>query len=201
MTAVALTLAYGAGSGALHAVTGPDHVLSLSPAALATPPRAAFGIGLRWGLGHGLGTLVLAVPLMIFAQSLPVEPLAAAGERAGGLALLVMALLSARALRRGAAVETGDRRRPALVGLFHGLTGAGALVLVLPAVAGTTPGLGLAYLAAFGAGSALAMGMLTRMIAAAAARHRPSTGALTRLQWAFVVAGALVGAGLVVHGL
>lgn len=47
MTAAIL---YGAGSGALYAVTGPDHVLSLGPVALRRK-RGSFRVGLAWGVG------------------------------------------------------------------------------------------------------------------------------------------------------
>jgi nickel/cobalt exporter len=198
MTAVALTLAYGAGSGALHAVTGPDHVLSLGPAALAAPRHAAFGIGWRWGLGHGLGTLLLALPLLALAGAAPVDAVAGLGERLGGAALLVMALLSARALRRPAAAAP-EHRRPLLVGLFHGLTGAGALVLVLPAVVGASEAHGVAFLLAFALGGALAMGALTRFIARAGRNLRPAS--LARIQWSLVGAGAVLGLVLVVRAV
>ncbi len=200
MTAVALTLAYGAGSGALHAVTGPDHVLSLGPAALAAPRHAAFGVGLRWGIGHGLGTLLLALPLLALAGSLPAAAVAGAGEALGGAALLIMALLSARSLRSPRALVAGsERRRPALVGFVHGLTGAGALVLVLPGVVGASGGHRVVSLLAFGLGGALAMATLTRLIARAGQDLRPAT--LARVQWTLVGGGALAGLGLLARAV
>ena len=75
-----LALLYGASSGALHAVSGPDHLLSLGPAALAAP-RGSFRVGLVWGLGHALGTLVLSVPLLVLAELVPLEAFASVSER------------------------------------------------------------------------------------------------------------------------
>src|SRR5690606_31481365 len=83
----------GASSGALHAVTGPDHVLSLGPLMLGRPP-APWRIGLSWGAGHALGTLLLALPVVWFTQSVHLPWLAALGDRLAGLALIATAAWS-----------------------------------------------------------------------------------------------------------
>src|SRR6187551_208000 len=87
MTAAILT---GASSGALHAVTGPDHVLSLGPVALQQPKGSA-RVGLFWGLGHAFGTLLLCVPLLLLSRVLHQPGIAALGDRLAGLALLATA--------------------------------------------------------------------------------------------------------------
>jgi hypothetical protein len=46
---VTTALLYGASSGALHAVTGPDHLLALGPVVLKRPNRS-FAVGLSWGV-------------------------------------------------------------------------------------------------------------------------------------------------------
>lgn len=58
--AVALT---AAGFGALHAVSGPDHLLSLAPLSIGQG-RRAWRIGLAWGLGHAAGTALAAAALL-----------------------------------------------------------------------------------------------------------------------------------------
>jgi hypothetical protein len=57
------TVLFGASSGALHAVTGPDHVLSLGPIVLGSR-RSPWRVGLCWGLGHAVGTLLLSLPFL-----------------------------------------------------------------------------------------------------------------------------------------
>lgn len=171
-----LVVLQGAGSGALHAVTGPDHLLSLGPAALAAPTRPG-RIGLAWGAGHALGTLAIALPLLVASRLWLADhvawatQLAALGGPLAGLTLLVGGLLAAR---RGdtplARAEARLARGPLAVGLVHGLTGAGSLVLVLPALLGRDLAAGLAFLAAFSIGSALAMAALTRTLAKLGAR-------------------------------
>src|ERR1041384_330945 len=126
----------GATSGALHAVTGPDHLLSLGPAVLRAP-RAASRIGLSWGAGHALGTLLLALPLLLLAQLVQLSFLASAGNRVAGAAVLATAAWSWRSSKSRAEVGgTVDARSPLWVGLIHGVTGASALLLVLPSALG-----------------------------------------------------------------
>lgn len=156
----------GATSGVVHAVTGPDHVLSLGPAALRRK-RAPWNLGLTWGVGHTLGTLLLALPALVLARSAHLSQFAAMSDRIAGLALLAMAAWSAWQLRaagkkRGTVEST---RNPLVVGLVHGLTGAAALVMMLPILANGSLAMTLAYLCGFGMGSTLAMGALTSALA------------------------------------
>jgi nickel/cobalt exporter len=158
-----LAILSGASSGALHAVTGPDHLLSLGPAALRAPTSAG-RIGLFWGAGHALGTLLLSLPLLALAQLVHVSWFAAAGDRLAGLALIAMAAWSWRSLRSHAGHAQDDTSSPFWVGLVHGVTGAGALLLVLPTALSGDVWRALLYLAAFAIGSTLAMALLTRAI-------------------------------------
>jgi hypothetical protein len=153
----------GASSGALHAVTGPDHLLSLGPAALRAPSTAG-RIGLFWGAGHALGTLLLSLPLLALALLAHVSWFATVSDRLAGLALIAMAAWSWRSLRNNAGQAQGDTRSPFWVGLVHGMTGAGALLLVLPTALSGDVWRALLYLTAFAAGSTLAMALLTRAI-------------------------------------
>ena len=157
-----VALLSGASAGALHAVTGPDHLLSLGPAALRAPTTAG-RIGLFWGGGHALGTLLLSLPLLALAQLVHASWFAAVGDRLAGLALIAVAAWSWRSLRT-AGHSQGDTRSPFWVGLVHGVTGAGALLLVLPTALSGDVWRALLYLAAFAIGSTLAMALLTRAI-------------------------------------
>jgi hypothetical protein len=160
MTVALLT---GATSGALHAVTGPDHLLSLGPAVLRAPQKAS-RIGFLWGAGHALGTLLLALPLLVLAELVQLSMLATAGDRIAGAALLFTAAYSWHSARaRAKAIET-DTRSPLWVGLIHGLTGASALLLLLPSALGGSTLRAVAYLLAFAVGSTVAMAALTNAI-------------------------------------
>lgn len=160
----------GIGLGALHAVTGPDHVLSLAPEVVARP-RGAWRSGLSWGAGHALGTtawLALAAMAVSIVEAawLPVH-----SHRIAGAALAAMgAVAIARTLRRrDAATASRSTRGSFVIGAVHGLTGAAALLVLLPAAA--AEGFArLGWIAGFGAGSTLAMAALTASIAAAGRR-------------------------------
>lgn len=191
---MAVVLLYGAGSGALHAVTGPDHVLSLGPVALEHP-RNSWRIGLLWGVGHALGTLLLAIPAALLAQLLQLQALADWGDRLAGLVLCASAAFSWWSLRhhRPHGEPSHGQRGSLLVGLLHGVSGAGSLVLVLPVIISGSLGRVAVFLAAFSVGSTLAMALLTWGIAhlAGALRARTVTRARYGLTFASFVLGAL----------
>lgn len=158
------------GSGALHALSGPDHLLSLAPLSVGRS-RGAWRVGMIWGLGHGLGTLAAASVLIVALSALPLEGVDSWAERVAGFTLLVMGAygLKRRALPEPSKVEV---RSVLAVGLVHGITGAAALLLILPAVVSGTPVSRALYLGGFAVGSTLAMAALTAAIAALSRARR-----------------------------
>jgi hypothetical protein len=164
---MALAALAGLGTGALHAVAGPDHVLSLAPLSLGAG-RRAWRIGLRWGAGHALGTAIVFAALSLAARSLAPFLTADAGERIAGVALLVTGALSLR--RRPSASHGHVATGPALgVGLVHGVAGGAGVLLLFPAVASGGPA-ALGYLLGFTIGSTIAMAALTAALSAASRR-------------------------------
>jgi len=171
----------GASSGALHAVMGPDHLLSLGPLVLDRR-RAPWRIGLSWGVGHALGTLLLALPVVWFTQAVHLPWLAAVGERMAGLALLLTAAWSFYAARRRAigasdaaagSSASAHGRNALLVGVVHGLTGAASLLLMVPMLASGSRLGSLVFLVAFALGSTLGMAVLTSLLARVGSRLAP----------------------------
>lgn len=190
---MAAAIIYGASSGALHAVTGPDHVLSLGPEALRAR-RGALRVGLVWGLGHGVGTLILAIPLLVLARAADAERLASVGDRVAAALLVASGLFSLWRVSRPLTDGEPATRSPLWVGFVHGATGAGSLTLILPAVVSADARTSSLFMVAFALGGTLAMGALTAIIGRAgerlAARH------VQRFQQLFALAAVGVGGAL-----
>jgi hypothetical protein len=164
---MSMAILFGAGSGALHAVTGPDHLLSLGPAALGRR-EGSLRVGLTWGLGHAVGSVIVAIPLLFLASAVALPGLTRIGERVAGFTLLATAAWSWWSMRHPPveAASAARTRGPLLLGLIHGVTGAGALVLLLPVFMAGDARTSLQFLLAFAIGSTLAMGALTTAIGA-----------------------------------
>lgn len=188
----------GAGSGALHAVAAPDHLLSLGPAALQDP-RGSLRVGGLWGVGHGFGTLVLGLPLVMMASAVEVAWLSEVTARVAGLVLMLTAWWSWRTLKRPLGIQPpASRGGPFWVGLLHGITGAGALVLMLPMVTAGHQLSALSFLFAFSVGSALGMAGLTHAIGRVATHLKDSV--MVRAQQLMITAAALLGGTWLVMG-
>ncbi|WP_224363095.1 HupE/UreJ family protein [Hyalangium versicolor] len=152
------------GSGALHALSGPDHLLSLAPLSVGRR-QGAWRVGLLWGLGHGFGTLAAAAVLMLTLSMVHLEGIDRWAERIAGLALLVMGAWGVRSRAMAESPQVAVKSVLA-VGLVHGVTGAAALLLLLPAVVSGSTAYRALYLSGFAVGSTLAMAALTSVIAA-----------------------------------
>lgn len=178
----------GVALGALHAVTGPDHVAAVVPMSLESPWKGA-RTGLGWGLGHGAGIVILAIVALLFRELVFVDVVAAWSELAVGALLLgiggwVLRLVFLPSPSAAPATDPHpghahppdahpDRARAAFgIGTLHGTAGMGHLVGVLPAL-----GLPLIeaamYLAAFLAGAAAAMTLVGLTFGALSARAGP----------------------------
>lgn len=79
----------GLAAGAAHVVTGPDHLAALAPIAVDRPLKA-FGLGLRWGLGHGLGVVLLGGLGILARNMIDVDAISAWSEFIVGFMLVAM---------------------------------------------------------------------------------------------------------------
>ena len=50
----------GFAAGAVHVVSGADHMVAMAPASIRKP-RVALIDGLAWGIGHSAGVLILSI--------------------------------------------------------------------------------------------------------------------------------------------
>ena len=170
-------------AGMVHVFSGPDHIAAVAPLAAAAN-RRAWRAGVRWGLGHTAGVVMVGVTLLLLREALPVALLSAWSERLVGATLVAIGLwglMQAAAKRlhshghahpgvrhehahlHGPGRAHGERRahthaHAALaVGALHGLAGSSHLLGVLPALALPSRASAVAYLAGFGVGTIGAM--------------------------------------------
>jgi hypothetical protein len=182
---VALAAAAGAGAGVIHVLTGPDHLAALSPLALSRG-RKAWRLGVRWGLGHSGGALVLAGIGLLLRERFDLRILSGWSERAVGVSLVGIGLWALRRAWKSSlhvhphthdgvlhvhvhahapgqghdpktAAGSHAHEHTALgVGFLHGLSGGTHLWASLPALALPVPA-AMGYLAGFAASSVVAM--------------------------------------------
>ena len=180
-----LSILAGFAAGAGHVLAGPDHLGAVAPLA-ARSHQNAWKSGLRWGLGHTAGVLIVGVLFLALREVLPIDLISGWSERLVGVVLIGIGVwglrtalgrrLHVHAHRHGAEhhahVHVHDPKtahRPAdpsphqhghaafAVGTLHGLAGSSHLLGVIPALAFPTNAQALAYLTAFGAGTVAAM--------------------------------------------
>lgn len=201
----------GALAGFFHVLSGPDHLAAVTPLAIADRERGWFAGG-TWGLGHASGVVVIAVVAVLLRGLLPpVEVISAWGERIVGVALIAIGFW---ALRRSMHVAPGPHRHddgtahahlhvqagPAwarrlghahasfYMGILHGVAGSSHFFGVLPALALPTRGAALAYIAAFGIGTVVAMTAYAAVIGVVGSRSSQSA----RVQRVMMRAAALL---------
>jgi hypothetical protein len=160
---VILALSTGLVAGAIHVVSGPDHLAALAPIAIDEPKRA-MRMGATWGLGHGLGVCALGGLGLAVRQVVDISALSAGSEFLVGLTLIGIGVF---AIRRATRLSVhahehshGDAAHRHLhvhvdepdhahgvhghslhshaalgVGFLHGAAGTGHLFGVIPALA------------------------------------------------------------------
>jgi hypothetical protein len=173
-----LTLLSGALAGLVHVLAGPDHLAAVAPMAIADWRRGWFA-GFTWGVGHTAGVVTVAALAVLLRDMLPpIDVISSWSERLVGGALIAVGLWAlGRALRIGDAPHAHDgiahdhvhAQRGTLarrlghahasffMGVLHGVAGSSHFLGVLPALALPSRAASLSYIAAFGAGSILAM--------------------------------------------
>lgn len=209
----------GLAAGAAHVVTGPDHLAALAPIAVDRPLHA-MGLGLRWGLGHGIGVVALG-GLGIGARHLiNVDAISAWSEFIVGFMLIAMGLWAFRRATRmvvhahghghsaegdehahlhvhesdsqhDAAAHRGHAHAAFFVGMLHGAAGTGHLLGVLPSLALPT-GDAVIYLSAYFVAAVLSMGLFGAMMGRFVQRW--GQGALQRIMYGVSSAAVAIGA-------
>ena len=203
MSDVSMLVVAGAGlvAGALHVLSGPDHLAAVAPlAAGSTEPR--WRAGFSWGIGHTGGVLTVGVLALLFRGLLPIDEISSWSEQLVGVALIAVGVWSGhRAFRtrvhvhahvhdgvphshvhfhgagartHGAAPAVEHRHAHASFGfgVLHGLAGSSHVLGILPALALPTREAAIGYLLAYGVGTVAAMTAFSSAIGFVAARAR-----------------------------
>jgi ABC-type nickel/cobalt efflux system permease component RcnA len=180
---IAIVTGFIAGLG--HVFSGPDHLAAVAPLAVEGRMKA-WQAGLRWGLGHTSGVLLVGFLAVLLRQFLNVEAISSWSERLVGVVLIGIGIWGFRTAfkkrvhvhehvhggREHVHVHTHDvetAHRPAqnrthihthtafAVGTLHGLAGSSHFLGVIPALAFPTRLEAYSYLGAFGVGTIFAM--------------------------------------------
>ncbi len=182
MTVITL-IGTGLVAGSLHVVAGPDHLAALAPVSVSAP-RRSMRLGALWGLGHGLGVVIMGSLGLLASEALELDALGGWAEFTVGIILVGTGLW---ALRRATEIvvhehphehddegrvhghlhvhsgadhteESHAQHTHAVlgVGLFHGVAGVGHLFGVLPALA-LEPSQAAIYMAAYLASAVVSM--------------------------------------------
>ena len=188
-----LLILTGLSAGALHVISGPDHLAVVAPL-VAEKPSKGFQLGFRWGLGHGLGVVILGLLGMFIKGYIDIESWSTNAEVLVGWLLIAVGLWSIWNNRSsGPKITAGhdhsDNRVVFGVGLFHGMAGTGHLLGVLPSLLlsqmEAAVYLGMYFISAIGA--MMGFGWLLSKVVS-------SVGSLRT--WTLLTATASIGVGL-----
>jgi len=183
------TLGLGLLLGLKHAFDS-DHLIAVST--IVTRERSAWRslwIGLFWGIGHTFTLLLVGLAVLGLKKQIP-PPVGLSLECLIGLVLVGLGLTTlydcwrkqvhahrhvhadtlhthfhmhanSPAHQHSHPVRLG--LRPVVIGMFHGLAGSAALMLLVVATI-PSPALGLMYIAIFGCGSIISMGLISLLM-------------------------------------
>jgi ABC-type nickel/cobalt efflux system permease component RcnA len=191
-------------AGLLHVLAGPDHLAAVAPLAVRGHRRAWFA-GVRWGIGHSAGVVLIGVLAIMFRSAIPVAGVSSLSERLVGVLLIAMGFWTVRQALRvevhehehshdgsrhghvhfhgpghshpmtdgPASVDShghGHGHAALGIGILHGLAGSSHFLGVLPSLGFTRLADSIAYLAAFGVGTVLAMAGFSALLGRLAER-------------------------------
>lgn len=171
-------------AGALHTLSGPDHLAALAPLALRKKnPSGAFLTGVYWGIAHVVGQVLLGLSLLTASRSSFVmdivsqSGLAQHGEQlaavAVGAVLIAIGALGFKEIQEWNEEDDADAHdtssgtiRTFLTGMLAGMQ-PDALLFCLPALTLPSRLAGILFLTSFGGGTLLSMGGFTAALQAA----------------------------------
>jgi len=184
-----ISLLTGLSAGAIHVMSGADHIVAMAPGAISSP-KYALRRGMAWGLGHSMGVVVFSIFAILLKDFVKIKQISSLAEFSVGIALLYIGIMAIRT-SIGLDIHTHrhkhqegnmhehfhlhirgrthhSRHTHALTGLgvLHGFAGGTHLIAVIPALA--LPPIGaVVYMGAYLLGSVLTMGIFLGVISMA----------------------------------
>jgi len=93
-------------AGSIHVLTGPDHLAAVAPLSVHQNRRLWLA-GVKWGMGHSSGVLLVAAFAFLLRGVLPIGSLSNSGERLVGVMLIGIGLWGLhKALRQRLHIHT-----------------------------------------------------------------------------------------------
>ncbi|MGB0647001.1 MAG: hypothetical protein ACPGQS_07490 [Bradymonadia bacterium] len=86
-------------AGAIHVISGPDHLVALAPYSFQAEGNRML-IGLKWGLGHGIGIAVIALTVLGLKTQIDVSSLSQWAECFVGLLLVFIGIRALNTSRK-----------------------------------------------------------------------------------------------------
>ena len=87
-----ITAVAGMFAGAVHVLSGPDHLAAIAPLA-SDGRRQHWKSGALWGFGHSSGVLIVGLLALLFKDWLPVDALSSWSEFIVGFTLVAIGVL------------------------------------------------------------------------------------------------------------
>jgi len=178
-----ISIIAGFAAGSIHVFAGPDHLAAVSPLAIEHN-KSASSLGLRWGLGHTSGVILLGGIALILREMFSLNAISGYSEKLVGVILILIGLWGIKkAVTKKIHAHTHDHnniehthfhfhskvhqkeiQKPHNhfhaafgVGIMHGLAGTSHIFGILPALAFTSQTDAALYLLFFGIGTIFSM--------------------------------------------
>ncbi len=175
-----ISILTGFAAGAVHVVSGADHMVAMAPSSVRKPSIALID-GLAWGIGHSAGVLILSMFGILAKDLVNIELMSSYAEFLVGISLLIVGFIAIKTSLKvnihvhqhmhgdntphnhfhfhapGIKLQRSHTHAATGLGVLHGFAGASHLVAVIPALALPLVG-AIAYLFAYLLGSVFAMG-------------------------------------------
>ena len=182
-------------AGTFHVLSGPDHLAAVAPLA-TSGHRHAWTTGLRWGLGHSTGVILVGLLSLLLRDLIPIDLISGWSERLVGVLLIGIGFWGLRktfsnqlhahehihgeerhlhlhlhAPGEKHNVITHQHTHAAFgIGTLHGLAGSSHFLAVLPALAFHDTFEAVSYLVFYGLGTIMAMTSFSSIVGLGAAR-------------------------------